>query len=200
MLDLFRLPLRLQFPDASVTRVQGELRCDVNVSVRRATPGAPNGTRCEVKNLNGVRFLMAAIGTSRSAAWFQSSLHVADPYPVCSESEVNRQIGELEAGREVIQATRGFNAVTSETFHLRSKEDAPDYRYMPDPELGPILVSEVSNTFFVSLRTLDLTSSSTGPSRVSPGLAPRTTRRDVRSDPSSVRTLDSGRGDPRRYG
>jgi len=62
-----------------------------------------------------------------------------------AESEIRRQIADLEAGKPVVQATRGFDAVTGETFHLRGKEDAPDYRYMPDPELGPILVTQVSS-------------------------------------------------------
>lgn len=63
------------------------------------------------------------------------------------ESEITRQIADLEAGRQVIQSTRGFNAMTLETFHLRSKEDAPDYRYMPDPELGAIVVTKASLKF-----------------------------------------------------
>ena len=61
-----------------------------------------------------------------------------------TESEVARQIRELEAGRPVVQATRGYDVVKGETFFLRGKEDAPDYRYMPDPELGSVVVSEVS--------------------------------------------------------
>lgn len=65
--------------------------------------------------------------------------------PSRTESEIRRQIIELEAGRDVVQATRGFDALTSETFHLRSKEDAPDYRYMPDPELGAVIISDVSS-------------------------------------------------------
>lgn len=64
------------------------------------------------------------------------------------ESEIKRQIKDLESGIPVIQATRGYDAVTGETFHLRSKEDAPDYRYMPDPELGPVLISAVSLPLF----------------------------------------------------
>lgn len=60
------------------------------------------------------------------------------------ESERRRQIAVLEAGGEVEQATRGFDETTNETFHLRSKGDAPDYRYMPDPELGEIAVDQVS--------------------------------------------------------
>ncbi|BGP02577.1 Glutamyl-tRNAGln amidotransferase [Rhodotorula toruloides ATCC 204091] len=96
---------------------KGELRCDVNVSVSPlSSPGS--GTRCEVKNLNGVRFISAAI-----------------------ESEIKRQIALLQAGEEVESSTLGFSALTLETFHLRSKESSPDYRYMPDPELSPLAVS-----------------------------------------------------------
>ena len=68
-----------------------------------------------------------------------------------AESEVKRQIADIEAGRPVTQATRGFDAVSGETFHLRGKEDAPDYRYMPDPELGPIMVTEASIHYLVPL-------------------------------------------------
>lgn len=89
------------------------------MSVQRREPGSPPGTRCEVKNLNGVRFLQLAI-----------------------ESEVSRQIALLSSNQPVFQATRGFDVLTSSTFHLRSKEDAPDYRYMPDPELGAVVVSD----------------------------------------------------------
>lgn len=60
-----------------------------------------------------------------------------------AESEVRRQIGELEKGGVIEQATRGFDEGTNETFHLRGKADAPDYRYMPDPELGAIVVDQV---------------------------------------------------------
>ncbi|KAH9999976.1 glutamyl-tRNA amidotransferase [Russula vinacea] len=94
---------------------QGSLRCDVNVSVNRQ--GQAPGTRCEIKNLNSVRFMMAAIG-----------------------SEVHRQIGILDGGELVSQETRGFNEDTGETFTLRNKEDAPDYRYMPDPNLPPLFL------------------------------------------------------------
>ncbi|BGP34413.1 hypothetical protein JCM10296v2_006233 [Rhodotorula toruloides] len=96
---------------------KGELRCDVNVSV--APLSSPtSGTRCEVKNLNGVRFISAAI-----------------------ESEIKRQIALLQEGEEVESSTLGFSALSLETFHLRSKESSPDYRYMPDPELSPLAVS-----------------------------------------------------------
>ncbi|KAI0307066.1 Glutamyl-tRNA amidotransferase B subunit [Multifurca ochricompacta] len=96
---------------------QGSLRCDVNVSVNRY--GQSPGTRCEIKNLNSVRFMMVAIG-----------------------SEVHRQIAMLDTGKSVPQETRGFNEDTGETFALRSKEEAPDYRYMPDPNLPPLFLTE----------------------------------------------------------
>ncbi|GAA5827905.1 hypothetical protein JCM3770_006890, partial [Rhodotorula araucariae] len=101
---------------------KGELRCDVNVSVARASPDGEEpqeqGTRCEVKNLNGVRFIASAI-----------------------ESEITRQIALLSASEPVAQSTRGFDALTGSTFHLRSKESSPDYRYVPDPELGALVVA-----------------------------------------------------------
>lgn len=103
---------------------QGSLRCDVNVSVNRL--GEPNGTRCEIKNLNSVKFMMVA---------------------VCSE--VYRQIELLESGSSVPQETRGFNEERAQTYSLRSKEDAPDYRYMPDPNLPPLLLTE---TYVDSIR------------------------------------------------
>ncbi|KAJ3500203.1 hypothetical protein NLJ89_g9899 [Agrocybe chaxingu] len=98
---------------------QGSLRCDVNVSVN--PKGGSPGTRCEVKNLNSVRFMMAAI-----------------------KHEIKRQIEYLLAnpGSSVPQETRGFDEDTFETFRLRSKEDAPDYRYMPDPNLGVLVLSQ----------------------------------------------------------
>ncbi|KAF9559669.1 glutamyl-tRNA amidotransferase, partial [Agrocybe pediades] len=98
---------------------QGSLRCDVNVSVNRK--GDPPGTRCEIKNLNSVRFMMAAI-----------------------THEIKRQKQFLisNPGSSVPQETRGFNEDTFETFRLRSKEDAPDYRYMPDPNLGTLALSQ----------------------------------------------------------
>ncbi|KAK4704985.1 hypothetical protein P7C70_g1222, partial [Phenoliferia sp. Uapishka_3] len=98
---------------------KGELRCDINVSVQRSNNSGAMGNRCEVKNLNGVRFLVGAIN-----------------------SEIDRQINLLESGQSVQQATRGYDALTNQTFHLRSKEDAPDYRYMPDPELGAIIITD----------------------------------------------------------
>ncbi|VDB97129.1 unnamed protein product [Peniophora sp. CBMAI 1063] len=96
---------------------QGSLRCDVNVSVNR--PGDAPGTRCEIKNLNSVRFMMVAIS-----------------------SEVFRHIALLEGGTAVAQETRGFHEDRNETFKLRSKEDSPDYRYMPDPNIPPLVLAK----------------------------------------------------------
>ncbi|EIW61602.1 Glutamyl-tRNA-Gln amidotransferase B subunit [Trametes versicolor FP-101664 SS1] len=94
---------------------QGSLRCDVNVSVNRI--GRPPGTRCEIKNLNSVKNMTVAI--------------------TC---EAFRQIALLDRGAPVLQETRGFDEEKAETYALRSKEDAPDYRYMPDPNIPPLLL------------------------------------------------------------
>ncbi len=94
---------------------EGSFRCDANVSVRR--PGAPFGTRREVKNLNSFRFLQQAI-----------------------DFEVQWQIDLIEDGGEVRQATVLFNPDTGETRAMRSKEDAHDYRYFPDPDLPPLVI------------------------------------------------------------
>ncbi len=92
---------------------EGSLRCDANVSVRR--PGAPLGTRCEIKNLNSMRFVGRAI-----------------------EFEARRQIEVLEAGGAIEQETRLFDSAKGETRPLRTKEEAHDYRYFPDPDLLPL--------------------------------------------------------------
>lgn len=92
---------------------EGSMRADVNVSVRR--PGEEFGTRTETKNVNSVRFVMAAI-----------------------EHEANRQVDVLESGGKIVQETRLFNADTGTTRSMRSKEDAHDYRYFPDPDLLPL--------------------------------------------------------------
>jgi aspartyl-tRNA(Asn)/glutamyl-tRNA(Gln) amidotransferase subunit B len=97
---------------------EGSLRADVNVSVRR--PGEPFGTRCEIKNVNSVRFVQQA-----------------------AEYEARRQIEILEAGGMIRQETRLFDAVKGETRSMRSKEDAPDYRYFPDPDLLPLEIDPV---------------------------------------------------------
>ncbi len=92
---------------------EGSMRADVNVSVRR--PGGEFGTRCEIKNVNSIRFIGQAI-----------------------EFEARRQIDELEAGRAIVQETRLFDPHKGETRSLRSKEEAHDYRYFPDPDLLPL--------------------------------------------------------------
>ena len=92
---------------------QGSLRADVNVSVRR--PGGELGTRCEVKNLNSVRFVMKAI-----------------------EIEAERQVAVLEDGGAIELETRLFDVDRGETRSMRSKEEAHDYRYFPDPDLLPL--------------------------------------------------------------
>ncbi|MET3601551.1 aspartyl-tRNA(Asn)/glutamyl-tRNA(Gln) amidotransferase subunit B [Martelella mangrovi] len=92
---------------------EGSMRADVNVSVRK--PGGEFGTRCEIKNVNSIRFVGMAI-----------------------ESEARRQIDILEDGGEIDQETRLFDPVKGETRSMRSKEDAHDYRYFPDPDLLPL--------------------------------------------------------------
>jgi aspartyl-tRNA(Asn)/glutamyl-tRNA(Gln) amidotransferase subunit B len=92
---------------------EGSFRCDANVSVRK--PGEPLGTRREIKNLNSFRFLQQAI-----------------------DYEIQWQIAEIEEGRKIQQATVLFNPDTGETRAMRSKEDAHDYRYFPDPDLLPL--------------------------------------------------------------
>ncbi len=92
---------------------KGSMRCDANVSVRK--PGEPLGTRCEIKNVNSVRNVMRAI-----------------------EYEAMRQVQLLESGGKVDQETRLFDADKCETRTMRSKEDAHDYRYFPDPDLLPV--------------------------------------------------------------
>ncbi|HLD77146.1 MAG TPA: Asp-tRNA(Asn)/Glu-tRNA(Gln) amidotransferase subunit GatB [Rickettsiales bacterium] len=97
---------------------KGNLRCDANVSVREV--GAKElGTRCEIKNLNSMRNIMRAI-----------------------EFEAQRQIEILDNGGKIHQETRLFDATTGETRTMRSKEDAMDYRYFPDPNLPPLILSQ----------------------------------------------------------
>jgi len=91
----------------------GSMRADVNVSIRR--PGAAFGTRCEIKNVNSMRFVAEAV-----------------------EFEARRQIDVLEAGGTIRQETRLFDSKTGETRPMRSKEESPDYRYFPDPDLLPL--------------------------------------------------------------
>jgi len=92
---------------------QGSLRADVNVSVRR--PGEGLGTRCEIKNVNSIRFIGQAV-----------------------DVEARRQIGILEDGGKISQETRLFDPARGETRSMRSKEEAHDYRYFPDPDLLPL--------------------------------------------------------------
>lgn len=96
---------------------KGSLRADVNVSVRR--PGDPFGTRCEIKNVNSIRFIGQAI-----------------------EIEARRQIEIIEDGGTIDQETRLFDPDRGETRSMRSKEEAHDYRYFPDPDLLPVEVSQ----------------------------------------------------------
>ena len=95
---------------------EGSFRCDANVSVRR--PGQPFGTRREIKNLNSFRFLQQAI-----------------------DFEVNWQIDQIEDGFDIVQATVLFDPDTGETRMMRTKEDAHDYRYFPDPDLPPLVIA-----------------------------------------------------------
>ena len=96
---------------------EGSFRCDANVSVRKE--GQPLGTRCEIKNLNSFRFMERAI-----------------------EFEARRQIELLEDGGRVAQETRLYDPERDETRSMRSKEDAQDYRYFPDPDLLPLVVTD----------------------------------------------------------
>jgi len=95
---------------------EGSFRCDANVSIRR--PGRPFGTRREIKNLNSFRFLQQAV-----------------------DYEVNWQIDQIEDGFQIQQATVLFNPDTGETRAMRTKEDAHDYRYFPDPDLPPLVIA-----------------------------------------------------------
>lgn len=95
---------------------EGSFRCDANVSVRR--PGQPFGTRAEIKNLNSFKFIERAIN-----------------------HEVERQIDIIESGGKVVQETRLYDPDKDETRSMRSKEDANDYRYFPDPDLLPVEIT-----------------------------------------------------------
>ena len=96
---------------------EGSFRCDANVSVRK--PGEPLGTRREIKNLNSFKFMQQAI-----------------------DYEVRWQIEQIEDGHAIEQATVLFNPDTGETRAMRTKEDAADYRYFPDPDLPPLVIAE----------------------------------------------------------
>jgi aspartyl-tRNA(Asn)/glutamyl-tRNA(Gln) amidotransferase subunit B len=103
---------------------KGNLRADVNVSVRR--PGEPYGTRCEIKNMNSIRFIGQAI-----------------------EHEARRQIEIIEDGGKIDQETRLFDPNKGETRPMRSKEEAHDYRYFPDPDLLPL---EFNDAYVAALK------------------------------------------------
>jgi aspartyl-tRNA(Asn)/glutamyl-tRNA(Gln) amidotransferase subunit B len=103
---------------------KGSLRADVNVSVRK--PGEPFGTRCEIKNVNSIRFIGQAV-----------------------ETEARRQIGIIEDGGTIDQETRLYDPGKGETRSMRSKEEAHDYRYFPDPDLLPL---EFDDAFVENLK------------------------------------------------
>ena len=96
---------------------EGKMRADVNISLRR--PGEPLGTKVEVKNLNSFRSVASAL-----------------------EFEIKRQADLLDAGKEITQQTRGWNEGGQKTYLMREKETAADYRYLPDPDIAPILIDE----------------------------------------------------------
>lgn len=96
---------------------KGNLRVDANISIHK--PGMPLGTRAEIKNINSIRFLGQAL-----------------------DYEIERQIMIIESGDTVVQETRLFDATAGETRSMRSKEDAADYRYFPDPDLRPVILTD----------------------------------------------------------
>ena len=96
---------------------EGSFRCDANVSVRK--PGQPLGTRREIKNLNSFKFMQQAI-----------------------DYEIRWQIEQIEDGHAIQQATVLFDPDTGETRAMRTKEDAADYRYFPDPDLPPLVIAD----------------------------------------------------------
>ena len=96
---------------------EGSLRADINVSVRK--PGDELGTRCEIKNVNSIKFIGMAI-----------------------DYESRRQIDEIESGNEIIQETRLFDVSSGKTRSMRNKEEAHDYRYFPDPDLLPLNLNQ----------------------------------------------------------
>ncbi|OAV44555.1 Asp-tRNA(Asn)/Glu-tRNA(Gln) amidotransferase subunit GatB [Lewinella sp. 4G2] len=116
MTGMRRLVRWLDISDGNMQ--EGSLRCDVNISVRPEGQEA-FGTRCEIKNMNSMKFARGAV-----------------------EYEVERQIGLLEKGEKVIQQTRQYDPATGTTSALRSKENAHDYRYFPDPDLPPVVLDD----------------------------------------------------------
>ena len=116
MEEIRRLVRWLNVSDGNME--EGSMRCDVNISVRKSGETA-YGQRCEIKNVNSMRFAKRAI-----------------------EYESARQIALLEAGEIVEQQTRGFDPVSGVTYPQRDKENAHDYRYFPEPDLPPVLISD----------------------------------------------------------
>ena len=116
LINLRNLILYLAVSDCSME--EGSLRCDANISIRK-TGEAGMGTKTEIKNLNSFRFLQRAL-----------------------EYEVQRQAELLESGEEVIQQTRHYDNLSDSTKPLRTKEEAHDYRYFPEPDLVPVLVDD----------------------------------------------------------
>ncbi len=115
-LEALRLTL-LQLEVSDVKMEEGSLRCDANVSIRPAG-SSELGTKTEIKNMNSFRSVHRAI-----------------------ESEIERQIGLLESGERIVQETRGWDEVRGTTHSMRSKEQAHDYRYFPDPDLVPMEIA-----------------------------------------------------------
>ncbi len=103
---------------SDVNMEEGSLRCDANVSVRPRGQKA-FGTKTEVKNVNSFRFIREAL-----------------------EYEIERQIGVIEGGGKITQETRLYNSIEGKTYSMRSKEQAHDYRYFPEPDLLPLVVDE----------------------------------------------------------
>lgn len=116
MEDLRRLVRWLGISDGNME--EGSLRCDVNISIR-PLGSETFGQRCEIKNMNSMRYARRAV-----------------------EFEVNRQIQLVEAGGRVQQETRGFDPASGTTYSLREKENAHDYRYFPEPDLPPVVLSD----------------------------------------------------------
>jgi aspartyl-tRNA(Asn)/glutamyl-tRNA(Gln) amidotransferase subunit B len=113
--ELHKIVTWIQICDGNMQ--EGSFRCDANVSVRK--PGQPLGTRREIKNLNSFKFMQQAI-----------------------DYEVRWQIEQIEDGKSIEQATVLFDPETGETRSMRTKEDASDYRYFPDPDLPPLVISQ----------------------------------------------------------
>ena len=121
---LRKLRTVLRYTGVSDCRMQeGSLRCDVNLSVHK--PGEPFGTRTEMKNLNSFVSVTKAI-----------------------EAEYARQVAEIKAGGEIIQETRRFDQRTGETYAMRRKENANDYRYFPEPDLVPVILEDEQLTLW----------------------------------------------------